>query len=172
LPKTIKPISPEGARRHEALYLRLAALTRQTEASAIKRPDAPVGATLRRLAEDLLFEARRFIGGPRAIPAAAPDLAGLATQLGQALAALEAYEIGRSHWDPAIKAFVWTTDDPAPLPVKRLRQQAGSPRASAAQSAEQRDIQRKLMRRINAITKGLPDTVEDADEETFGEAAE
>lgn len=124
---TIKPITPEAAARHEALYLRLATILRQTEAAANKRADAPVGDITRRLAEDLLFEARRFVGGPNAIPASAPDLVGLATQLGQALAALDAYEARHSVWDPGLAAFVWSVNGPVALPIARLRPKANAP---------------------------------------------
>jgi hypothetical protein len=122
-----KPITPQAAARHEALYLRLAALLRQTEAGANKRADAPVGDIARRLAEALLFEARRFSGGPSAIPAAAPDLVGLAVQLGQALAALDAYEARHSVWDPELAAFVWSVNGPVALPIARLRPKSNAP---------------------------------------------
>ena len=123
----IKPITPQAAARHEALYLRLATLLRQTEAGANKRADAPVGDMTRRLAEDLLFEARRFVGGPNAIPASAPDMVGLATQLGQALAALDAYEARHSAWDPELAAFAWSVNGPVALPIARLRPKANAP---------------------------------------------
>ncbi|MET3899443.1 hypothetical protein ABIB57_003398 [Devosia sp. UYZn731] len=124
---TIKPITPQAAARHEALYLRLATMLRQTEAGANKRADAPVDDITRRLAEDLLFETRRFSGGSGAIPASAPDMVGLATQLGQALAALDAYEACHSVWDPALGAFVWSVNGPVALPIARLRPKANAP---------------------------------------------
>lgn len=121
-----KPITRQTAERHEALYPRLATLLRQAEAGANKRADAPVGDAMRRLAEAVLFEAGRFASGPRAIPPAAPDLVGLATQLGQALARLDAFEATHSAWHPALAAFVWSVQGTA-MPIARLRPKANAP---------------------------------------------
>lgn len=85
------PLTPARAARHEALYPRIAALAKQLEAVARTRPGQEVSGPVRSLAEDLLFEAREFRsrGERRGLVAAAPDAAGLAVQLGQALAMLE-----------------------------------------------------------------------------------
>jgi len=124
---TLNYITPKLAACHEALHLRLATMLRQTEAGASKRAASPVDAVMRRLAEELLFEAGRFTGRPRVIPPAAPDLAGLATQLGQALAALDAFEAARSSWDPELAAFVWAVRGETALPIARLRPKANAP---------------------------------------------
>ncbi len=144
----IKPVTPETAARHEALYPRLATLLRQTEAGANKRPDAPVGAVARRLAEDLLFEARLFIGGSGAIPPAAPDLVGLATQLGQALVALDAYETRHAFWDEGRKCFAWSLPKGETLPIARLRPKTQRP--PERQTARMKMMREKLARMIDA----------------------
>jgi hypothetical protein len=79
------PFTPARAARQKTLVTRLTALLRQIES---------VSLAVLRLAEDLLFEAREFRprGERRGLPAAAPDHAGLAVQLGQALAMLERWQ--------------------------------------------------------------------------------
>jgi hypothetical protein len=163
-----KILTPETAARHEALYLRLSTLLRQTEAGANKRADAPVGDITRRLAEDLLFEARHFTCGPKAIPAAAPDLVGLAAQLGQALAALDAFEASHSCWHPELDVFVWSVNG-APRPIARLRpktQEATHPDTAAALAILRQRV-RKLAEnfdqhvenRVNAAAAAGPKSV-------------
>lgn len=65
-----------------------------------KKPNADVSDALRISAEGLLSDCAPFIRqrGER-LPVAAPDLMGLAAQLGQALAALEAWESRHTSWD-------------------------------------------------------------------------
>lgn len=88
------PLNPARAQRHAALTPRLAALAGQLQALALRKPGEPVSATVQSLAEDLLFGAREFRppGERRGLPAAAPDHAGLAAQLGQALAMLALWQ--------------------------------------------------------------------------------
>ena len=85
------PFTPARAARHKTLATRLAALLKQVEAVAKSRPAETASPPVLRLAEDLLFEAREFRprGERRGLPAVAPDQAGLAAELGQALAMLE-----------------------------------------------------------------------------------
>ena len=85
------PFTPARAARHATLVTRLTALLRQVELVAKSRPGEALSPAVLRLAEDLLFAAREFRprGERRGLPAVAPDQAGLAVQLGQALAMLE-----------------------------------------------------------------------------------
>lgn len=147
MPNVIKPVTAEIARRHEALYLRLATLTRQAEAGANKRGEAPVDDTTRRLAEDLLFDARRLTGRRGAIPPAAPDRMGLATQLGQALAALEAFEGRHAFWDDTVKCMVWALPQDETLPIARLKPKTlAKPERETAEMKRAREKLPKLMR--------------------------
>ena len=144
----LKSIAPETAALHEALYLRLASLARQAEASAARRPEGAVGDTTRRLAEAVLFDTRRFIGPRGALPVAAPDLAGLATQLGQALAALETFEAQHAAWDDTLKCFTWSVRGHAKLPVARLRPKAAVGQ-TPQQAARMAELRQKLARRMD-----------------------
>jgi hypothetical protein len=94
------PFTPARAARHATLSTRLTALLRQVEIVAKTRPGEPASLAMLRLAEDLLFEAREFRlrGERRGLPAVAPDHAGLAVQLGQALAMLDVWQ---RHAQPA-----------------------------------------------------------------------
>src|SRR3569623_877282 len=87
---------------HEALVLSLAELLSELRTLAARHPLAAGPAPLFALCVDLLYEARRFT--PRArresLPAAAPQFGGLAGQRGQALAALDGFEVRRSFWSP------------------------------------------------------------------------
>ena len=97
-------LTHERAAAHETLFIKLDALTRQAEAVALRRPDAAVPAETRAAAEALLYDAGKMLGEHlhsahpgrrnkphRGLPAAAETFAGLATQLGQALAGLDAF---------------------------------------------------------------------------------
>jgi hypothetical protein len=97
------------AEAHETLLLRLEALLGELRPLAARHPLAAVPAPLIALSESLLFDARAFTPRRRreALPAAAPDFSGLVVQLGQALAALDAFEARRSFWSAGRAAFVW-----------------------------------------------------------------
>lgn len=116
------------AARHEALHLRLGTLLRQVEAIAARKPEAAVAATSRAIAEALLYDAQAFRpqGSKRGLVAVAGDFAGLSAQLGQALAALEAFESQNSEWNAALNAHVWHSQGEA-LPVRRLRPELVAP---------------------------------------------
>ena len=77
--------------RHEALHAKLETLLTQVAAVAKSKPGEAVAPIVLALAGDLLFEAREFRprGERRGLPGVAPDHAGLAVQLGQALAMLD-----------------------------------------------------------------------------------
>lgn len=139
------------AEAHEALYPALEKLTAQMEAMAARKPAAPVPPAARAVAADLLFDAQRFGWNPphrtkRPLPEPAADVGGLATQLGQALALLDAYEAAHCVWNADLKCFVWETQG-APLPVRRLRQEPARPQLT------ERDKRRSEQRRVEIKRK-------------------
>ncbi|MFO3796924.1 MAG: hypothetical protein ACK8QZ_06515, partial [Anaerolineales bacterium] len=99
------------AERHEALWISLSALHKDIIALGAKKPQAPVSEAVRISAESLLSDCAPFIRrrGER-LPVAAPDLAGLAVQLGQALAALEAWESLHTVMDARFNCRMWNLD--------------------------------------------------------------
>jgi hypothetical protein len=137
------------AQCHEALYPRLAALGRQIAAIAARRPAAIVPEGVRILAEGLLFDIRPFLAARprRDLPVAAPDYGALATQLGQALAALDVFEARHTSWHAALKCFVWRVRSEEPLPVGRLRPQTVQ-QAPSRDKSEADKKHRKVMLRI------------------------
>lgn len=114
------------AERHEALWLSLAALHKDTIALGAKKPAAPVSEALRIAAEGLLSDCAPFTRrrGER-LPVAAPDLAGLAAQLGQALAALESWESRHTTWDTRFNCRIWHLHS-GYLPLMRLKPPAAA----------------------------------------------
>ena len=126
-------LTRDRAEAHETLFTKLEALTRQAEAIALRRPDAPVPPETRAAAEALLFDARKMLGQKirpahpgrrkpgRDFPAAAETFAGLSTQLGQALAGLDAFEAAHTVWNVDLKCFAWQLNGDDALPVRRLR---------------------------------------------------
>ena len=114
------------AERHEALWLSLAALHKDTVALGAKKPNAPVSEAMRISAEGLLSDCAAFTRrrGER-LPVAAPDLAGLAAQLGQALAALESWESRHTGWDTRFNCRIWTLHT-GYLPIMRLKPPAAA----------------------------------------------
>jgi hypothetical protein len=142
------------AARHEALWLRLVALHRQVAAVAGRRPQAPVGRHTANVAEGLLRDALPFLARGDVLPMAAPDHGGLATQLGEALAELDAWEAANSAWRADLNALVWTVPGARPLPVQRLRPRlsaAATPHADpdyAQYLAKVADLRQKVARRI------------------------
>lgn len=142
----------QKAEAHEALYPALAKLTAQMEAVAARKPAAPVPVAARKIAADLLFEAQAF-GWDRAdrtqreLPEPATDAWGLASQLGQALALLDAFEAAHSHWNPDLKCFVWQSARGGPHPIRRLRAEPEHPPQTAKdkRQSEQRRIELRRM---------------------------
>ena len=120
---------------HEKLYPELERLTLQMEAMCKRNPAAPVPAAAAGIAADLLFEAQRFAGVRRGLPEVAADVGGLATQLGRALAQLDAFESAHAAWHPELKCFVWSLRDP--LPVRRLRQQSSAMKTAREQREDE-----------------------------------
>jgi hypothetical protein len=142
------------ATRHELLWLQLSALHAQVTAVAIRRPAAPVSVHTGNVAEALLREAIPFLAQGQHLPMAAPDHGGLATQLSQALAGLDAWEAANMVWRSDLGAYVWRVKDKVPLPVGRLRprlQTQDAPEAEpdyAAYKANVADLRNKLAKRI------------------------
>jgi hypothetical protein len=141
-------ITPALADRHEALWLRLSALLEQARPLAARKPDALISEDVRIAAEALLHDAQIF--GPKRprreqLPPAAPSWGGLAVQLGQALALLEAYEAGHTGWDGEERYRVWLTL-PYPQPVRRLLPEAEFSREGRD---EMRSIRHKLAARMD-----------------------
>ena len=127
-------LTRDRAAAHETLFTKLEALTRQAEAVALRRPDAAVPAETRAAAEALLYDAGKMLGEHvhnahpgrrkrphRGLPAAAETFAGLATQLGQALAGLDAFEAAHIVWNVDLKCFAWQLGPDEVMPVRRLR---------------------------------------------------
>lgn len=114
------------AERHEALWLSLTALHKDTVALGIKQPTAPVTEALRIRSEGLLSNCAAFTRrrGER-LPVAASDLMGLATQLGQALAALESWESRHTSWDERFNCRIWNLHT-GYLPIMRLKPPAAA----------------------------------------------
>lgn len=134
---------------HEALYPKLDALTRQVEALSLRHPTAPVSPALRATAETLLYTMQPFLPVRRSLPPAAADLAGLATQLIQARAALDVFESANSAWHPDLKCRVWSLSGD-PVPVRRLRPESNVLIKSAKEKRYFTGIREKLLRRIDA----------------------
>ncbi|MBJ3785934.1 hypothetical protein [Devosia sediminis] len=114
------------AERHETLWLSLAALHKDTIALGAKKPNAPVSEALRISAEGLLSDCAAFTRRRNErLPVAAPDLAGLAAQLGQALAALEGWEAHHTTWDTRFNCRIWNLHT-GYLPIMRLHPPAAA----------------------------------------------
>ena len=145
---------------HEALVLKLEALLSELRPLAVRHPVQPVPAALATLAEALLFDARPFVPRRRRerLPAAAPDYAGLVVQLGQALAALDVFEVRRSFWSPERAAFVWRLGA-GTAPAARLRPRLAKAEADRAQADKRRDeLHRMIMGRLaEAYEEGARD---------------
>ena len=134
------------AERHEALWLNLAALHKDVVALGAKKPDAPVSEALRISAEGLLSDCAAFTRkrGER-LAVAAPDLSGLAAQLGQALAALESWESRHTTWDERFNCRIWSLHT-GYLPIMRLRPPAA---ALSFKRNDPADMRNKLGRLID-----------------------
>ena len=153
--KSLPRVTHALAARHEALWIKLTALHAQVTGVAGRRPLAPVSGHTASVAEALLREAKPFIMAGECLPMAAPDHGGLATQLGQALAGLEAWEAANIAWRGDLNAFVWTVGGEPPLPVQRLRPKLVTPAPPhadpeyAAYRARMTDLREKLAQRID-----------------------
>ena len=141
-PKITHPL----AERHEALWLAVTALHKDVLALGAKKPTAPVSEIVRIQAESLLSDCAPFIRQRRErLPVAAGDLAGLAVQLGQALAGLDAFESQHTIWDDRFACRLWQVAG-ANLPVKRLKPPSA---AMAMPRRDMADLRHKLAQRID-----------------------
>lgn len=140
------------AERHEALWISLAALHKDVIALGAKKPQAPVSEAVRITAEGLLSDCAPFIRrrGER-LPVAAPDLAGLAVQLGQARAALDAWEDLHTVLDASLNCTMWNLDGNK-LPVMRLKPPAAALHQARADTTGRRA---KLARLIDERRRGI-----------------
>jgi hypothetical protein len=161
----VEQITPERATLHEALFLKLGRLLQQAEAIAARRPSAPLPAETRAAAETLLYETERFLvprQRNRVLPPAADTFGGLATQLGQAVARLDAFEASHSAWNPQLKCIAWHAPMTGALPVRRLRPEVVAvfnPEADKKRSAEIRRMIAGRMREryADGYVKGVKD---------------
>lgn len=124
-------LTPEIIAAHERLYPRLAALLKQVERVAARRPGAEVTEETGRLARELCREAAKLLGRdgrgiglPKPVAGAPLDHGGLAIHLGQALAGLEQFEATHSGHSKQLGYAIWQVDGP-PMPVTRLLPRGG-----------------------------------------------
>ena len=145
------------AARHEALWLKLTALQAQVAGVALRKPQAEVAGHTGMVAEGLLREALPFLAAGDPLPVAAQDHGGLATQLGQALAEMEAWEASNVGWRGDLNAFVWLVSGAEPLPVKRLRPKLATPGPpppdAAKHTAAMLDLRAKLAQRLDQFKR-------------------
>ncbi len=135
------PLTPALIAAHERLHSRLAALFKQVERVAARRPGQPVAGEIEKLARELCREAARLLGREGrsvAMGQAKPgggglDHAGLAVALGQALSGLEAFEAEHSGHSEQLGYAIWRLEG-VPIPVRRLL-----PEGQAGGKVEPRD---------------------------------
>jgi hypothetical protein len=119
MPNSVPFITYVLAERHEALWLSLSHLHKDLINLGAKRPTAATSEAVRITVEGLLADCAPFIRKRRdRLPVAAPDLAGIGVQLGQALSALEAFESQHTQWDERYACRTWRVERGV-LPVKR-----------------------------------------------------
>jgi hypothetical protein len=123
------------AERHEVLWVRLTALHKSCISLGAKKPGAAVSEPVRIEAEGLLSDCVPFSPTRRHhLPPAAPDLAGLAVQLGQAIAMLDSWQSRHTAPHPTLGCLMWDLgEDDFSRPVMRLN-------PPAAAMPPQRDI--------------------------------
>ena len=146
-PPKLPPVTHALAERHEALWLKLCALHKQIAAVAARKPETPIAEQTRIVAEALLVEAWVFGQGMDGLIVAAPDHGGLLTQLGQALAEMEHYELRHTGRHNDKQCFMWTIGK-APVPVRRLRPTVHDERG-VGDTAKAAELRRKLAIRID-----------------------
>lgn len=138
---------------HEALVIRLTALTAEVRAIALRRPGLPVPAEVEALAAGLLHDASGFAPKLGPLPAVAPTYSGLAVELSQALAALEVFEVRHTRWDRTRQAIVWHLASGATTPLRRLRPQLVPRPEDERRGAEMSAIKEKLVARIESLRR-------------------
>nr|WP_314256224.1 hypothetical protein [uncultured Devosia sp.] len=142
----------ETAERHEALWLKLAALHKDMLALGARKPAAPVSEPVRIEAEGLLSDSVPFSATRRnRLPVAAHDLAGLAVQLGQAIAVLEAWQSQHTEISPLHQCLMWDLGGSSRIPVMRLK----PPAAAIPRPLDMVDIRAKLVKRIDQRNRAI-----------------
>lgn len=144
-------VSRALAERHEALWLAVSALHKDMVALGAKKPGAPVSDAVRVVAEGLLSDCAPFIRKRSdRLPVAAHDHAGLAVQLGQALAGLEDWENRHSFIDARHDCRMWRVTS-GQLPIMRLKP---PPAALPTVHRNMDELREKLARRIDGQRAG------------------
>ena len=140
------------AERHEALWLSLTAFHKDIVALGAKKPEASVSEPVRISAEGLLSDCAPFTRKRNErLPVAARDLAGLAVQLGQALAGLDAWESLHTTWDERFKCRIWNLHS-GYLPIMRLKPPAA---ALKHERTDYADLRNKLVLRMEQRERGM-----------------
>lgn len=148
------PLTKNLAERHEALFLQCEALQKSVGLIATRNPASPLPQATRILAETLLFDTRPFLPARQdKLPMAAPDHAGLLTQLGQALAGLLAYQAHWTEWVAAKSCFCWIIRDER-LPVRRLHPQVAIVEQKRSNSPRMLHLREKLAERLTRQRQG------------------
>lgn len=155
-------ISRHQADRHEALFPRLASLTKELQVRAARRPLAPVPEPMRLEAEGLLYQSGPFrLGRSRSgLACVAPHCGALAAQLGTALAELVGFEARHTRWDAELRGPVWLVEG-AVLPVRRLQPKGRraapldtkAAQAKAADKARMLELRERLILRIDQFKR-------------------
>jgi hypothetical protein len=170
------PVGGAVATLHETLYPRMAALLKQAEAHAARHPKMTVDPRTEQLAGRLMLLARRLghrrverpalpAPSPAPLPVPAPpppplpvlSWAGLAAELGQAMAALDAFEAAHCVWDRRLGGYAWALPEGGRRSVARLR----PPVAPDGVDQEQSD------RRKQEFTRMFMLRIQEAREEGF-----
>lgn len=153
-------LTPEIIAAHERLYPRLAALLKQVERVAARRPGAEVTEETGRLARELCREAAKLLGRdgrgiglPKPVAGAPLDHGGLAIHLGQALAGLEQFEALHSLYVHQHHAVCWQLPGGAFVPVSRLKPRVPPKGVTGASLAEQKGLARDKPRIVQRIIK-------------------
>ena len=144
----IPDVTKALAAQHEAGFVRLTALVEQSRATAARHPTEPVSAATRDMAKTLLDEAKIFRPREGRDAPPAEDWGGLFTQLSQALADLDAYEIRQTFWNTGQKCRMWLT---TPVqPVLRLRPEVDNRPAAPKLTYSGKDMRHELVRLMKA----------------------
>ncbi|MDB5538555.1 MAG: hypothetical protein JWQ89_282 [Devosia sp.] len=160
MPQPTTPLTRETILAHERLHPRIAALLKQVERVAARRPAQPVpeeslklSRTLCREAAKLLGREGRGIGVPAGPAGPGLDHGGLAVALGQAIAALEAFEAEHSGQSKKLGHAIWQIDGP-PMPVTRLLPKGHGGKEVKTRDPEaernRREVYRLIMGRFKA----------------------
>lgn len=124
MPQPTSTLTRDTILAHERLHPRIAALLKQVERVAARRPTQPVPEESMKLSRELCREAARLLGRDGrgiGVGRGTLDHSGLAVMLGQALAGLEAFEAANSVYSAKHGAVCWMLPEGGMEPVSRLR---------------------------------------------------